>query len=450
MIFGCCGAAAGPQKERAMPGKPITGALVASGAIVVVALGVFTQLHPGATEAGGAPASSSPTSAGPTPADPSSAGPTSADPKSANSASTAPVSTGPAPVGPVSPGAQPPASAATPPPLAPVPARTLARYRELTARAEQLAALITPPNARLQDLASSGPSGGPLPHDGLPESLTYGVGFDRPAGALRTWEVTTNSTSELARWVTSQHLPGAKLVGAVEVQAPDPSPSAGFSQQTITFAVPATPTNLAGAVSVHVFHADATRSGLQVEASLPWTDPDPARTGIDRGQYRYTVRDAAACPTLPGPPAPPTSPLPTMPNFANTGYPTLNRLVPDLAPAGALRCRYTRGSDGVLAATAGATKAYDAAAARSLTDRLSAVPIGQLHAAVDLRTAGAAPMDLLILRYPGRPPVVVTFTGFGVSNGDIVIAVPHVNPVDGSPLWLPGTASLAGILDQIT
>jgi len=71
-----------------------------------------------------------------------------------------------------------------------------------------------------------------------------------------------------------------------------------------------------------------------------------------------------------------------------------------------------------------------------------------LHASIDNLTAEAAPADLLILTYPGRAPVVLSFTGYGISNGDLIIAVPHVNPVDGSPLWLPGTASLSSILDQ--
>jgi len=300
------------------------------------------------------------------------------------------------------------------PPPTPVAARTLARYRELTARAEQLVAAITPPNARREDVPLRGPSARTLPNGGLPDSLTNGIRYDSPATASRLWEVTTNSTAALSHWVATQHIPGATLAGSVDLKATDPSPSAGFSQQTITFAVAATASIPAGAVTVHVFHADATRSGMMVDALIPWT------SGI----------------------------APSMPNFANSGYPTVTRLLPDLAPDAALRCHYPRRPDSVLSTTASATRTYSAAAARSLTGRLSAAPIGQLHASIDNLTAEAAPADLLILTHPGRAPVVLSFTGYGISNGDLIIAVPHVNPVDGSPLWLPGTASLSSILDQ--
>ena len=331
-----------------MHARPMAGVLVAGGAIVIVAAAVFTQLHPGGTAAAGAPSAPSP---------------------------TAPSSSGAGSAG-ASPGPVPPVANVPLPPPTPVAARTLARYRELTARAEQLVAAITPPNARREDVPLRGPSARTLPNGGLPDSLTNGIRYDSPATASRLWEVTTNSTAALSHWVATQHIPGATLAGSVDLKATDPSPSAGFSQQTITFAVAATASIPAGAVTVHVFHADATRSGMMVDALIPWTDPAPARVGPDPGEPRYVVHDGSTCPALPGLPTQPSGIAPSMPNFANSGYPTVTRLLPDLAPDAALRCHYPRRPDSVLSTTASATRTYSAAAARSLTGRLSAAPIG--------------------------------------------------------------------------
>jgi hypothetical protein len=218
------------------------------------------------------------------------------------------------------------------------------------------------------------------------------------------------------------------------------------------FAVAATTSLPPGVVTVRVVHLDATRSGMFVEASLAWTDPDPARIGPGVGQLRYTVTDATACPTLPAAPPEGFGVLPTVPDIVNIGYPTTRQFLPDGAPSSALRCHYPRGSDRVLASAATASRAYDAASAGTLAERLRTAPIGQLHARIDLTwvDSNSLPLDLLIMQYPGRAPVTISFLGYGVSNGDIVTGVRHVNALDGSPLWLPGTGELDTLLGPIS